>query len=275
MEDILKEMALGELELNLKALENFSKQAIDLVDRNLFERAADIRWWATDEYFWNALENPGPENFHKASDRLKVINGSYTMYRNIVLADDSGNIVACSRTELRNELSKINVSDQPWFQMGMRTARSEEFAVQDVQKSLLEKAKARSLVYSGGVRNKGSRAGESIGVLGTLFDWDTEAKKILQTCLPRDPGGTTIEGSAAFYTNARGEIVETTSDETFPVGARLDLPAAAQKLSKGETSSSVFRMAGGSYLLGSSRTKGYREYDGLAWCAHVVRPIGR
>jgi hypothetical protein len=38
MEDLLKEMALGELELNLKALENFSKQAIDLVDRNLFER---------------------------------------------------------------------------------------------------------------------------------------------------------------------------------------------------------------------------------------------
>jgi len=29
-------------------LENFSKQAIDLIDRNLFERAADVRWWSTD-----------------------------------------------------------------------------------------------------------------------------------------------------------------------------------------------------------------------------------
>ncbi|MEK6261900.1 MAG: cache domain-containing protein [Planctomycetota bacterium] len=48
MEDLLKEMAIGELQLNLQALENFSKQAIDLLDRNLFERAADIRWWSTD-----------------------------------------------------------------------------------------------------------------------------------------------------------------------------------------------------------------------------------
>jgi len=275
MEDLLKEMALGELELNLKALENFSKQAIDLVDRNLFERAADIRWWATDEYFWNALENPTTENFHKASERLKVINGSYTMYRNIVLANDSGDIVACSRTELRNELSKINVSDQSWFQMGMRTARSQEFAVQDVQKSVLEKAKTRSLVYSGGVRRKGARSGESVGVLGILFDWDTEAGKILSTCLPCDSSGRTIEGSAAFYTNAKGEVIESTSAETFPVGSKLDLPQRALRLGKGETTSSVFRTGDASYLLGSSRTKGYREYEGLAWCAHVVRPIGR
>jgi hypothetical protein len=275
MEDLLKEMALGELELNLKALENFSKQAIDLVDRNLFERAADIRWWATDEYFWNALENPTAENFHKASERLKVINGSYTMYRNIVLTNDSGDIVACSRTELRNELAKINVSDQSWFQMGMRTGRSQEFAVQDVQKSLLEKAKNRSLVYSGGVRKRGARSGESVGVLGILFDWDTEAGKILSTCLPCDSSGRTIEGSAAFYTNAKGEVIETTSAETFAVGSKLDLPQRALRLGKGETTSSVFRIGDASYLLGSSRTKGYREYEGLGWCAHVVRPIGR
>jgi hypothetical protein len=274
MEDLLKEMALGELELNLKALENFSKQAIDLVDRNLFERAADIRWWATDEYFWDALGNPLPEKSHKASERLKVINGSYTMYRNIVLADDSGNIVACSRTELRNELAKINVSDQWWFQQGMRTARSDEFAVQDVQKSSIENAKARSLVYSGGVRHKGARSGESIGVLGTLFDWDTEAGKILATCLPCDSAGRIIEGSAAFYTNAKGEVIETTDETAFPVGARLELPTVAVRLGKGETTSSVFRKGDSRYLLGSSRTKGYREYEGLAWCAHVVRPIG-
>ena len=273
MEDLLREMALGELELNLKALENFSKQAIDLIDRNLFERAADIRWWSTDEYFWNALEQPSADSFHRASDRLKVINGSYTMYRNIVLADDSGNIVACSRTELRNELAKINVSDQTWFQLGMRTARSDEFAVQDIQKSSLEKARNRSLIYSGGVRRKGARQGDSLGVLGTLFDWDTEAKKILSTCLPLDSSGASIAGSAAFYTNAKGEVIESTCEETFPVGTLLELPPKAAGLGRGETTSGVFRSGGRNYLLGSSRTKGYREYAGLGWSAHVARPL--
>ena len=27
------------------------------------------------------------------------------------------------------------------------------------------------------------------------------------------------------------------------------------------------------YIIGSSKTQGYREYEGLGWTAHVVRPI--
>ena len=273
MEDLLKEMANGELRLNLKALENFSKQAIDLIDRNLFERSADIRWWATDEYFWKALLNPSDENFIKAGNRLKVINGSYTMYRNLVLSDANGDIRACSRTELKNELSKINVSDQIWFQMGMRTTFSSEYAVQDVAFSNLEKNKERSLIYSGGVRENGEREGDAIGVLGILFDWDTEAKKILQTCLPKDRQGLIIEGSVAIYTNNQFEIIETTDGERFPVGMKLDLPDQISNLQAGDTVSGVLEYQEKRYIFGSSRTKGYREYEGLGWFAHVLRPI--
>ncbi len=273
MEDLLKEMANGELRLNLKALENFSKQAIDLIDRNLFERSADIRWWATDEYFWKALLDPTEENFIRAGNRLKVINGSYTMYRNLVLSDANGDIRACSRTELKNELSKINVSDQAWFQMGMRTALSNEYAVQDVASSNLEKNKERSLIYSGGVRKNGEREGDTIGVLGILFDWDTEAKKILQTCLPQDRQGMIIEGSAAIYTNSQSEIIETTDGELFPVGMKLDLPNQIYDLKAGDTVSGVLEYRKKRYIFGSSRTKGYREYEGLGWFAHVLRPI--
>jgi hypothetical protein len=273
MEDLLKEMANGELRLNLKALENFSKQAIDLIDRNLFERSADIRWWATDEYFWQALLNPTEENFMRAGNRLKVINGSYTMYRNLVLSDANGDICACSRTELKNELSKINVSDQLWFQMGMRTTFSSEYAVQDVASSSLEKNKDRSLIYSGGVRKNGEREGDTIGVLGIMFDWDTEAKKILQTCLPKDRQGMIIEGSVAVYTNNQSEIIETTDADRFPVGMKLALPEQIADLQAGDTISGVMDCQEKRYIFGSSRTKGYREYEGLGWFAHVMRPI--
>ncbi|WP_035239073.1 cache domain-containing protein [Desulfobacter vibrioformis] len=273
MEDLLKEMANAELQLNLKALENFSKQAIDLIDRNLFERSADIRWWATDEYFWTALLNPTEENFIKAGNRLKVINGSYTMYRNLVLSDANGDIHACSRTELKNELSKINVSDQVWFQMGMRTTLSSEYAVQDVADSNLEKNKERSLIYANGVRRNGEREGDSIGVLGILFDWDTEAKKILHTCLPKDRQGMIIEGSVAIYTNNQSEIIETTDAERFPVGMKLDLPDQIFDLKAGDTVSGLLEYQEKRYIFGSSKTKGYREYEGLGWFAHVLRPI--
>ncbi len=273
MEDLLGEMAAGELALNLQALEMFSKQAIDLIDRNLFERSADIRWWSTDRYFWEALSDPSEEAFQRACNRLKVINNSYTMYRNLVLADSSGEIVACAKMELRNELKKVNVSDQEWFQNGMRTQRSNEYAVQDIQKSVLEKHKERSLIYSGGIRTAGAREGDATGVLGVMFDWDTEAKKILHNCLPRDAEGNFIAGCAAFYTNEQHEVIETTNEDAFPVGAVISLPDAHRKLADGQSASGVYHQNEKRYILGSSRTQGYREYRGLAWCAHVVRPL--
>ncbi|WP_437230982.1 PDC sensor domain-containing protein [Planctomicrobium sp. SH661] len=273
MEDLLKEMAIGELQLNFQALENFSKQAIDLLDRNLFERAADVRWWATDQFFWTALQDPTPENFQRAAHRMEVINGSYTMYRNLVLANRNGEIVASARNEDRHRLRTVSVSDDPWFLMAMRQANSSEYAVQDVQKSKLESYKERSLIYSGGVRLNGAREGDPIGVVGILFDWDTEGKKILTTCLPKTRGGELIDGCAAFYTNSNREIIETTDPEHFPVGAIIDLPAAHTKTKAGQSASGLFVRNGQRYILGSSRTKGYREYAGLGWSAHVVRPI--
>ncbi|MBN2713345.1 MAG: cache domain-containing protein [Planctomycetes bacterium] len=273
MEDLLAEMAAGELALNLQALEMFSKQAIDLIDRNLFERSADIRWWSTDRYFWKCLTEPSEDAFQSACNRLKVINNSYTMYRNLILVDSGGEIVACSKMELRNELKKLNVSDKDWFQNGMRTQRSNEYAVQDTQKSPLEKHKDRSLIYSGGIRAGGAREGDAIGVLGVLFDWDTEARKILENCLPRDRDGVFIAGCAAFYTNASHEIMETSDPEKFPVGMVVNLPDEHRELGDGQSASGLYEQDGQRYLMGSSRTQGYREYRGLAWCAHVVRPL--
>ena len=273
MEYLLTEMAVGEWQLNLQALENFSKQAIDLIDRNLFERAADVRWWSTDQSFWAALSDPTPENFQKAGQRLEVINGSYTMYRNLVLANRNGEIVASARSEDRHKLRSVSVCDDSWFLMAMRTNQSSEYAVQDVMPSRLEPRRERSLIYSGGVRAGGARSGDPVGVVGILFDWDTEGKKILTTCLPKDRDGRRIEGCAAFYTNAAREIIETTDPENFPVGRQLTLPPGHGELKAGQSASGLWTVDGRRFVTGSSRAKGYREYAGLGWVAHVVRPI--
>jgi hypothetical protein len=273
MEDLLCEMARDELCLNFRTLEMFSKQAIDLIDRNLFERAADIRWWSTDSYFWKCLSDPSEENIRKAYNCLKVINDSYTMYRNLVLATSKGTIIACSKTGQLLQLQSQSVANEEWFIAGAQTVASNEYAVQDVQHSPLEKQKAMSLIYAGGIRERGARHGDSIGVLGILFDWDTEALNMLQCCLPKNTAGNFIDGSAAFYTNKAGLIIESTDGERFVVGERFNAPSQCADLAAGQSSSGFIEHQAERYILGSSRTKGYREYEGLSWCAHVVRPF--
>lgn len=273
MEELLAEMGRGVLDLHLKSLENFSKQAIDLIDRNLFERSADIRWWSTDKYFWNALQNPSEDNYQAAANRLRVINSSYTMYRNLVLIDGNGDFVACSRNELKHELKQKNYSNENWFQEGMRTMDSNRYCVQDVEQTVLESKKDVSLIYTGGVRAKGVRQGEAIGVLAIMFDWDKEARKILETCLPHHSNGEVIEGAVAFYTNNQRGIIETTNSENFPVGKKMELPENVIGLDAGESISNFVTYGGVEYIMGSSRTKGYREYGGLEWVAHILRPV--
>lgn len=86
-------------------------------------------------------------------------------------------------------------------------------------------------------------------------------------------GGLYIEGCAAFYTNALGEIIETTETEKFPVGLKLNLGSSASQLGKGESASGLFQFQNTQYIIGSSRTQGYREYAGLSWTAHILRPM--
>ncbi|MFO1066705.1 MAG: methyl-accepting chemotaxis protein [Pirellulales bacterium] len=109
---------------------------VQLIVRNLYERTADVRWWATDKAFttlmgrlndgtaklktdveeskrrsWfgglfsrSAAESKSAgsnlDEKHKlleyAKDRLAIINRFYSVYLDLVLADRSGKIVACS-----------------------------------------------------------------------------------------------------------------------------------------------------------------------------------
>ena len=271
MEELLSEMSSDMLEQNLKALENFSKQAIDLIDRNLFERAADVRWWSTDHAFWEALQEGSEEKFEEAAKRLGIINASYTMYRDLVIADSNGRIVANSKSENRDKLKRMNVSEQSWFRQGMQIARSVQFGVQDVCDSDLENEET-SLIYCGGILENGQREGKVLGVLGILFDWENLVHPILEGCLPRIKGEV-VDGGVAFYVNEEHRVIASTDSENFKIGQIVNLPSENLNLEAGESASGIFTANDKKYIIGSSRTQGYREYKGLGWTAHVVRPI--
>ena len=53
---------------------------IEVIDRNLYERSCDVRWWATDNAIVEALQTPSAEKARYAASRLGVILGSYTVY---------------------------------------------------------------------------------------------------------------------------------------------------------------------------------------------------
>jgi hypothetical protein len=151
---------------------------IDLIDRNLYERTADVRWWATDGNVVDALTKKTQDAYDFASKRLGVILQAYTVYNDLVLVDTSGNIVANGNTQ---EFSSVNtnVSNAPWFTSAMRTKSGSEFGFQTVHKSPLVNNNL-ALVYSCAVRENGDTKGKIIGVLGVIFKWESLSQTIIQ-----------------------------------------------------------------------------------------------
>jgi hypothetical protein len=271
MELLLSEMSSDMLQQNLQALTNLSQQAIELIDRNLFERAADVRWWSTDHVLWESLQGTGKKDMEAINKRLQIINASYTMYRDLVVADANGRIVANSKVENRDKLDGQSVSDQFWFRQGMQMSKLVQFAAQDVCDSDLENENT-SLIYCSAILENGQRSGKPVGVLGILFDWENQAQPILAGCLPLI-NNELVHGGAAFYVNRDRVVIATTDERHFPINKVVNIPPENVNLKDGESASGIFSTNDRKYIIGSSGSHGYREYKGLGWTAHVVRAI--
>src|ERR1700730_16301633 len=93
---------------------DLSLNAIELIDRNLYERTCDVRWWATDSAVVDCAATPDAASVAHASERLAVILGAYTVYLDLWLCDLDGNVLANGRPERFGVIGQ-NVATTKWF----------------------------------------------------------------------------------------------------------------------------------------------------------------
>ena len=237
---------------------------IDLIDRNLYERSCDCRWWATDAAMVSALAEPSATAARHASDRMAVILKAYTVYFDIVLADRDGVIVANGRPDRYRSVG-TNHANAPWFRTAMESASGDEFGFQTSHRSPLA-GNERVLIYSCKVGRDGQAGAETLGVLGVVFRWDALADTIVRATpvdeadKPRTracivaPDGTLLADSA-------GHALE----------RKLDLPdrAALFALKKGHRE---IETGGQRAVLGIARSPGFETYA-TGWHSVVIQTL--
>ena len=178
---------------------------IDLIDRCLYERTCDVRWWATDSSIVAALAEQTPEAFEDASRRMGVILSAYTVYFDLVVCDLQGRVVASGRPDLYRSVG-MDQSREEWFRAAAAGKSGDEFGFQSAHRSRLTGDKP-ALVYSCGVRENGQANGRLLGVLGVVFNWEGLAQTILRQapipeseraatrCVIVDPAGSLLADS--------------------------------------------------------------------------------
>ncbi|SLJ89922.1 hypothetical protein [Novosphingobium mathurense] len=95
-----------------------ARNAVEIMDRNFYERSCDVRWWATDSALVGVAEQPSDEAVAHAASRLATILWSCTVYLDLSIADRSGNVIANGRPERYRGVIGADVSREDWFRHG-------------------------------------------------------------------------------------------------------------------------------------------------------------
>ena len=226
--------------------------AIELMDRNLYERSCDVRWWATDSAVVDACTQPTDQTCAHASQRLGVILDSYTVYLDLWVVDAEGRVLANGRPDHYPGVVGSSVAGEAWFRDALRTADGGDFAVADIDRNegLNDAAVA---TYATAVRAGGMAKGRVIGVLGIFFDWQSQAQTIVQSLrLTEEERSRTrvllVDRSHRVIASSDGKGLLT---ELYPL--------------KTENRPSGFYSIEDGHMVGYALTPGYETYKGLGW----------
>lgn len=237
---------------------------IDLIDRNLYERSCDVRWWATDSSCVDALSSPSKESADYCCKRLGVILNSYTVYIDLVLCNLSGKVVANGRPR-QYQSTGHDCSSYQWFKEAVGQKSGEEFGFQGVHASNLVHNK-RILAYSCGVREKGDADGKLLGVLGILFNWDSLAQTIVHNT-PIDPAD--MARSRVCIIDGEGLVLADSRDRQLE--DRLQLPDHKRLLTE-KKNFVIVRQDGKLRCIAHAQAPGYETYS-TGWHSVIIQDL--
>jgi hypothetical protein len=243
---------------NHQRLMDLALNAIDIVDRNLYERTCDVRWWATDAAVVEAVARPAPETLAHATRRLGVILSAYTVYLDLWLCSPTGQVVAHGRPDQYPGVRGLDVSQTPWFRSAMETESGDDYAVADITTCAALHG-APVATYAAAVREGGEVRGRPLGVLGIHFDWAPQAEAVVRgvRLTPDETARTRVllvdaHGRVLAASDGKGLLEEIISLDSH----RLDSHAALD--SRGN-------------IVAFHKTPGYETYRGLGWCGVLIQ----
>ena len=218
-----------------------ARLAADIMDRNLYERANDCRWWAASPAIQAALEAaPGQADGKALNQVLDHINSLYTVYSRLVVFDADGQVRGASRLNAGTKLAGPSVPPG-WLQAVRNITDPQHYAVSAFEVPALTPDHAPTYVYLAAVRRDHGR-GQFLGGVAIIFNAEAEFGAMLRDVMGDRPG-------FAAFVDAAGQVLACTDDAV----------AAGQALAFSGDEAEVEHL-GAHYACARVRAGGYREF---------------
>ena len=239
-----------------------ARLAIDIMDRNLYERANDCRWWALDVRLQRALAAQGDAAAAaQAQEVLQHINSLYTVYSLLLVFDVRGQVVAVSDPAQGHHVGQQ--LDAPWVAATLALRDPERHVVSRHEPTALYAAASTddavsgrpTYVYAASVQHEG----RVVGGVAIVFDGEPQFAAMLRDALPDSTGAAATQPAGMLVTRD-GRVVAST-DARWPAGTTAPLPSATlADLAPGQALNCELEIDGCVHAAGIAMSQGYREY---------------
>jgi len=233
--------------------------AVDIMDRNLYERANDCRWWALTSAFRRILAQTdnSTQDKNKISEILQYINALYTVYTNLYIYDKNGEILAVSSDAERAIVgSKVDKTTGA-FEV-MQQCDSQHYNVSTFVRTPLYGLRP-TYIYNAAITHPDNPR-VILGGIGIVFDSEPQFKSMLTDVLPRNEHGELLPGCFAVFADRMKSIIAAVNHSELQAGEVLGLDGRCFAMDNGQRSSEVVKYKGINYVLGVAVSQGYREY---------------
>ena len=238
---------------SLKNSEFVSHLLVDLLDRNLYERCDDCRWWAMTPELRAALASPYQDAkvLARISELLVYINSLYTVYTRLFVYDCNGQVVASSHP-MDGDATVLGYQLDPATLNRVKSLRSEQdYFVTPFSPSPLYDGRP-TYVYHAAIRDPHDDT-RVVGGIGIVFDAEPEFQAMLKGGLATQPG------MNALFIDRKGRVIAST-DPTRPIGAMLGIDRTLAELAPGESTARIVVHDGQYAIMGCTASCGYREF---------------
>ncbi len=252
----LYQTALGRAKQQAQEL---ARLAADIMDRNLYERANDCRWWALSPVLRQVLaQGADAAGTQRINAVLSHINGLYTVYSRLVVFDAQGTICGVSQDNEQASLLGTKVADS-WLAATHSLTDSQRYTVSDFVASPLSDGQP-TYVYCAAVRapatpGMGASPGAVVGGVAIVFNAQREFRAMLDDVLDGR------QGLAAFV-GANREVISCT-DTRYAPGQKLPFSPDQPIIEHDESNFAVFAFA----------APGYREFKVSDGYSNGVRSV--
>ncbi len=256
---------------------------VELLDRNLYERANDCRWWALTPEIQAMLANVSAGTVSDTATEsavqrvqhiLQHINSLYTVYTRLMVYDRKGRILASSHPLLANSQSvEGTFIDSDALAAVLQMANDTQTYHVTPWRVSPHYDDRPTYTYHAAIRAPGDTS-QVVGGIAIVFNAEQEFDAMLRSPLAPQ------SRIHCFYTDRAGHVQASTDADT-PVGATLQVPPELLQVAQARSLSRIMTYQGEYCIVSCTASSGYREFkvsdgyqdDVLAFSVQSFGPI--